>query len=152
MLGRARTLRVLWFTVWSALAGTVLTLVLGLPVAFALYRLRFPGRGLLRALVVMPFVLPTVVVGVMFRSLLSSGGPLGAMGWDGTWVPILMAFVFFNLAVVVRTVGGLWEGLDRRAEESAAALGASPWQVWRTVTLPALTPAVVSAGSGPTWP
>ncbi len=147
VLGRARTLRVLWFTVWSALAGTVLTLVLGLPVAFALYRLRFPGRGLLRALVVMPFVLPTVVVGVMFRSLLSSGGPLGGLGWDGTWVPILMAFVFFNLAVVVRTVGGLWEGLDRRAEESAAALGASPWQVWRTVTLPALTPAVVSAAT-----
>ncbi|GGK79148.1 ABC transporter permease [Ornithinimicrobium pekingense] len=147
VLGRARTLRVLWFTLWSALAGTLLTLVLGMPAAFALYRLRFPGRGLLRALVVMPFVLPTVVVGVMFRSLLSSGGPLGGLGWDGTWVPILLAFVFFNLAVVVRTVGGLWEGLDRRAEESAAALGASPWQVWRTVTLPALAPAVVSAAT-----
>ncbi len=147
VLGRARTLRVLWFTLWSALAGTALTLALGLPVAFALYRLRFPGRGLLRALIVMPFVLPTVVVGVMFRSLLSSGGPLGGLGWDGTWVPILMAFTFFNLAVVVRTVGGLWEGLDRRAEESAAALGASPWQVWRTVTLPALAPAVVSAAT-----
>ncbi|WP_122262721.1 ABC transporter permease [Ornithinimicrobium cerasi] len=147
VLGRARTLRVLWFTLWSSLAGTVLTLVLGLPVAFALYRLRFPGRGLLRAIVVMPFVLPTVVVGVMFRSLLSSGGPLGSLGWDGTWVPILLAFVFFNLAVVVRTVGGMWEGLDRRAEESAAALGADPWQVWRTVTLPALAPAVVSAAT-----
>lgn len=147
VLGRARTLRVLWFTLWSSAAGTVLTLLLGLPVAYALYRLRFPGRGLLRALVVMPFVLPTVVVGVMFRSLLSSGGPLGALGWDGTWVPILLAFVFFNLAVVVRTVGGMWEGLDRRAEESAAALGAAPWQVWRTVTLPALTPAVVSAAT-----
>ncbi|MDO5740718.1 MAG: iron ABC transporter permease [Ornithinimicrobium sp.] len=147
VLGRARTLRVLWFTVWSSAAGTVLTLVLGLPVAFVLYRLRFPGRGLLRAIVVMPFVLPTVVVGVMFRSLLSKGGPLGALGWDGTWVPILLAFVFFNLAVVVRTVGGMWEGLDRRAEESAAGLGANPWQVWRTVTLPALAPAVVSAAT-----
>ncbi|AXH96360.1 ABC transporter permease [Ornithinimicrobium avium] len=147
VLGRARTLRVLWFTLWSSAAGTVLTLALGLPVAFVLYRLRFPGRGLLRALVVMPFVLPTVVVGVMFRSLLSAGGPLGSLGWDGTWVPILLAFVFFNLAVVVRTVGGMWEGLDRRAEESAATLGATPWQVWRSVTLPALVPAVVSAGT-----
>ncbi len=147
VLGRARTLRVLWFTLWSSAAGTVLTLALGLPVAFVLYRLRFPGRGLLRALVVMPFVLPTVVVGVMFRSLLSRGGPLGALGWDGTWVPILLAFVFFNLAVVVRTVGGMWEGLDRRAEESAATLGATPWTVWCTVTLPALVPAVVSAGT-----
>ncbi|MFX0538659.1 ABC transporter permease [Ornithinimicrobium sp. Y1847] len=147
VLGRPRTLRVLTFTLVSAAGGTVLTLLLGLPVAFVLYRLRFPGRGLLRAIVVMPFVLPTVVVGVMFRSLLSRGGPLGFLGWDGTWVPILMAFVFFNLAVVVRTVGGLWEGLDRRAEESAAALGASPWQVWRSVTLPALAPAVVSAAT-----
>ncbi|MFK5647503.1 ABC transporter permease [Ornithinimicrobium sp. LYQ121] len=147
VLGRSRTLRVLWFTLWSSAAGTVLTLVLGLPVAFALYRLRFQGRGVLRALVVMPFVLPTVVVGVMFRSLLSSGGPLGFLGLGGTWVPILLAFVFFNLAVVVRTVGGMWEGLDRRAEESAATLGATPWQVWRTVTLPALAPAVVSAAT-----
>ena len=147
VLGRARTLRVLTFTLVSSLAGTVLTLVLGLPVAFALYRLRFPGRGLLRALVVMPFVLPTVVVGVMFRSLLSAGGPLGGLGLDGTWVPILLAFVFFNLAVVVRTVGGLWEGLDRRAEESAATLGATPWQVWRSVTLPALAPGIISAAT-----
>lgn len=147
VLGRARTLRVITFTLVSSLAGTVLTLLAGLPVAFALYRLRFPGRGLLRALVVMPFVLPTVVVGVMFRSLLSTGGPLGFLGWDGTWVPILMAFVFFNLAVVVRTVGGMWEGLDRRAEESAATLGARPWTVWRTVTLPALAPAIISAAT-----
>ncbi|ANS79827.1 Thiamin ABC transporter, transmembrane component [Serinicoccus hydrothermalis] len=147
VLGRARTLRVLTFTLVSSLAGTVVTLLLGIPVAFVLYRLRFPGRTLLRAVVVMPFVLPTVVVGVMFRSLLSDGGPLGGLGLDGTWVPILLAFVFFNLAVVVRTVGGLWEGMDRRAEESAATLGASPWQVWRTVTLPALAPGVISAGT-----
>ncbi len=55
--------------------------------------------------------------------------------------------VFFNLAVVVRTVGSLWAGLDRRREEAAAALGASPLQVLRTVTLPALLPGIVSAAS-----
>lgn len=147
VLARRRTLRVLVFTVLSAGAGSVASLVLGLPVAYVLYRLRFPGRGLLRAIVVMPFVLPTVVVGVMFRSLLSAGGPLAFLGLDGTWVPIVAAFVFFNLAVVVRTVGGLWEGLDRRAEESAATLGASSWRVWRTVTLPALAPGIISAAT-----
>lgn len=147
VLTRPRTLRVLGFTVGMALAGTTASLALGVPLAFALYRLRFPGRGVLRALVVMPFVLPTVVVGVMFRALLSSGGPLGALGLDGHWSAILLAFVFFNLAVVVRTVGGLWAGLDRRAEESAAALGAAPFTVWRTVTLPSLAPALVSAGT-----
>lgn len=147
VLGRARTARVLGFTIASSMAGTVLALVLGVPLAFVLYRLRFPGRGVLRAVVVLPFVLPTVVVGVMFRALLSRSGPLGFLGLDGHWAAILMAFVFFNLAVVVRTVGGMWEGLDRRQEESAAALGASPAQVWRTVTLPALAPAIISAGT-----
>ena len=147
VLSRPRTLRVLGFTVGMAALGTALTLALGLPLAYVLYRLRFPGRGVLRAVVVMPFVLPTVVVGVMFRALLSSGGPLGFLGWDRSWVAILLAYVFFNLAVVVRTVGGMWEGLDRRAEDAAAALGASPGRVFRTVTLPALLPAVISAGT-----
>ena len=147
VLGRARTLRVLAFTIGMAALGTVLTLLLGVPLAYVLYRLTFPGRALLRAIVVMPFVLPTVVVGVMFRALLSSGGPLGFLGWDRSWIAILLAFVFFNLAVVARTVGGMWEGLDSRAEESAAALGAPPWHVFRTVTLPALAPSIVSAGT-----
>lgn len=147
VLSRPRTLRVLTFTVVMAAAGSVLSLLIGLPLAYVLYRLDFPGRALLRALVVMPFVLPTVVVGVMFRSLLAVGGPLGFLGLDRHWIPILLAFVFFNLAVVVRTVGSMWEGLDPRAEESAAALGATPAQVWRTVTLPRLAPAIVSAGT-----
>jgi thiamine transport system permease protein len=126
VLGRPRVHRVLWFTLWSATVATVFTVLVGVPVAFVLYRLRFRGRGLLRAFVLMPFVMPTVVVGVAFRTLLASSGPLGGLGLDGTPVAIVAAMVFFNLAVVVRTVGALWEGLDRRREQAAAALGASP--------------------------
>jgi thiamine transport system permease protein len=146
-LARSRVHRVLWFTVWSSLVATAVTTALGVPVAYALYRLDFPGRELLRALVVMPFVLPTVVVGVAFRTLFAPAGPLGFLGLDGSALGILAALVFFNLAVVVRTVGGLWEGLDHRREDAAAALGASPWQVLRTVTLPALKPGIVSAAT-----
>jgi thiamine transport system permease protein len=146
-LARPRVHRVLWFTAWAALSATAITTALGVPVAYALYRLEFPGRQALRALVVMPFVLPTVVVGVAFRTLLAPAGPLGFLGIDASAVAILMALVFFNLAVVVRTVGGLWEGLDRRREDAAAALGASPWQVLRTVTLPALKPGIISAAT-----
>jgi thiamine transport system permease protein len=147
VLGRGRVHRVLWFTLWSAAAATALTVALGLPVTFVLHRLQFPGRRALRAFVLMPFVMPTVVVGVAFRTLLASSGPLGALHLDGTPVGIVAAMVFFNLAVVVRTVGALWEGLDRRREEAAAALGASPLQVLRTVTLPALMPGIVSAAT-----
>ncbi len=144
-LARPRVHRVLWFTAWSSVTATAVTVLLGLPVAYVLYRLDFRGRQALRAMVVMPFVLPTVVVGVAFRTLLAPSGPLGSLGLDGSSVAILAAMVFFNLAVVVRTVGGLWESLDHRREDAAAALGASPAQVFRTVTLPALKPGIVSA-------
>jgi thiamine transport system permease protein len=147
VLGRSRVHRVLWFTLWSAAAATAVSVVLGLPVAYALHRLRFPGRDLVRALVVVPFVLPTVVVGVAFRQLIAPGGPLGGLGLDGTATAIVAALVFFNVSVVVRTVGSFWESLDPRREEAAAALGANPWQVLRTVTLPALLPGIVSAAS-----
>jgi thiamine transport system permease protein len=145
VLGRPRVHRVLWFTVWSAGLATALAVLLGVPVAFVLHRLRFPGAGVLRTLVVLPFVLPTVVVGVAFRHLLAPSGPLGPLDLDGTSAAIVAALVFFNVSVVVRTVGAFWEGLDRRAEEAAATLGASPLRVFSTVTLPGLLPGIVSA-------
>ncbi len=144
---RPRVVGAAWFTLWSSALATLLTLSLGLPAAHLLHRVRFPGRQLLRGLVTVPFVLPTVVVGVAFRTLLAPSGPLGAWRLDGTPVPIVAALVFFNVSVVVRTVGPSWEGLDRRREDAAAVLGASPVQVLRTVTLPALRPAIVSAAS-----
>lgn len=146
-LSSARIQRLIWLTIAQATIASVLSVLLGVPVAYCLYRLRLPGGGLLRAVVVMPFVLPTVVVGVAFRTLLSEGGPLGFLGLDGTWAAIILGLVFFNISLVTRTVGASWQGLDSRAEESAAALGASPLTVFRTVTLPALRPAIVSAAS-----
>ena len=147
VLGRPRVHRVLWFTLWSATLGTLLSLALGLPAAHVLYRRRLPGRKALRAALLAPFVLPTVVVGVAFRELVGESGPLGFLGLDGTPVAIIAGLVFFNASVVIRVVGGAWESLDPRPAEAAAALGASPAQVLRTVTLPALRPAVVSAAS-----
>ena len=145
VLTRPRVGRVLWFTVWTSTAATAIAVALGLPAAYALHRLRFPGRDAIRAALLVPFVLPTVVVGVAFRQLLREGGPLGFLGLDQTPAGILMGLVFFNVAVVIRTVGAAWEGLDRRPAEAAAALGAGPATVFRTVTLPALRPAITSA-------
>lgn len=143
VLTRERTLRVLWFTLWSSAAGTAVSLGLGLPAAYALHRLDFRGRAVLRALMLIPFVMPTLVVGVAFQQL--ARGPLGAL--EGSPLLIVAGLAFFNIAVVVRAVGAAWESLDQRPAEAAAALGASPAQVLRTVTLPALRPAIVGAAS-----
>ena len=147
VLSRPRVARVAWFTVWSSGVATAVAVLLGLPAAFVLHRLALPGRRAIRAALLVPFVLPTVVVGVAFRLLLSEGGPLRSLGLDGSPVAIVAGLVFFNVAVVIRAVGATWEGLDTRPAEAAAALGASPAQVWWTVTLPALRPAIVSAAS-----
>ncbi len=147
VLGRPEIQRAVWFTLWSSTAGTTLALVLGLPAAYVLHRLHFPGRTALRAFLVVPFVLPTVVVGVAFEQLIGRTGPLGFLGLDGTPAAIVAGLVFFNASVVIRVVGGAWESLDPRPAEAAAALGAGPWQVLRDVTLPALRPALVSAAT-----
>ena len=147
VLGRPEIRRAVWFTVWSSLAGTALSLLLGLPAAHVLNRLDFQGRTWLRALLVVPFVLPTVVVGVAFELLIGESGPLGGLGLDGSPVAIVAGLVFFNASLVIRVVGGAWESLDPRPAEAAAALGASPLRVLRDVTLPALRPAIVSAAT-----
>lgn len=147
VLARPRVHRIAWFTLWSSGVATTIAVLLGLPVAYALHRLALPGRTTLRALMLVPFVLPTVVVGVAFRTLLGEGGALGFLGLDGSPVAIVAGMVFFNIAVVVRAVGAAWESLDPRPGEAAAALGASPVQVLRTVTLPALRPAIIGAAS-----
>ncbi|MFG2399967.1 ABC transporter permease [Streptomyces lydicus] len=139
---------VLWFTVWQAAASTGLTLLIALPGAYVFARFDFPGKQLLRAVVAVPFVLPTVVVGSAFLALLGRGGLLDDL-WgvrlDTSVWAILLAHVFFNYAVVVRTVGGLWGQLDPRQEEAARVLGAGRFAAWRRVTLPALAPAVAAA-------
>ncbi|MEU6844015.1 iron ABC transporter permease [Streptomyces sp. NPDC046716] len=148
VLGQSDIRHVLWFTVWQALASTALTLLVALPGAYVFARLDFPGKQVLRAVVTVPFVLPTVVVGTAFLALLGQGGLLDEL-WgvrlDTTVWAILLAHVFFNYAVVVRTVGGLWAQLDPRQEEAARMLGASRLAAWRKVTLPALGPAVAAA-------
>jgi len=147
VLTRPRTLRLIGLTLAQAAIASIASVLIGLPIAHVLYRLRFRARGLLRALVIVPFVMPTVVVGVAFRTLLREGGLLGFLELDGTFVAILLALVYFNIAVVVRTVGGTWEGLDSRQEEAAQVLGATPRRVFFTITLPRLAPSIVAAAS-----
>jgi thiamine transport system permease protein len=131
---------VVWFSVWQATASTLLTIALALPAAFVLGRYDFRGRGVVRALVTVPFVLPTVVVALAFLAILPSS-------LDQGWAAILIAHAFFNVAVVVRVVGTFWASLDPRVSEAAATLGAAPWRRFREVTLPLLAPALSAAAA-----
>jgi thiamine transport system permease protein len=139
--------QVAWFTLWQAAASTALTLALALPGAYVLARYDFRGRRLVRALVTVPFVLPSVVVGTAFLGLLGRGGPLAGLRLEQSVPAVLLAHAFFNYAVVVRTVGGLWAHLDPSLEDAARVLGATRWRAFRAVTLPLLRPAVAAAAA-----
>jgi thiamine transport system permease protein len=138
---------VAWFTIWQATVSTALTVLVALPGAYVFARYEFRGKRLVRAAVLVPFVLPTVVVGSAFLALLGEGGPLGFLGLDQSVAAILVAHVFFNYAVVVLIVGGLWAHLDPRQEDAARVLGAGRWQTFRSVTLPSLRPAIAAAAA-----
>ena len=147
------------FTLALAGLSTLLTLLLGMPAAWVFARFDFTGKRVLRALTVVPFVLPTVVVGSAFLALLGPRSPLNALAeWlfgagvpqvrlDGSVAAILVAHVFYNIAVIIRLVGGMWAHVDPRSEEAARMLGASPARAFAAVTWPLLRPAVVSAAS-----
>ncbi len=132
--------RVLWFTLWQALASTALTMVVGFAPAYLLARFRFRGRGTLLAMVTVPFMLPTVVVGAAFLALLPNS-------WHGTARAVIVAHVFFNIAVVVRLVGAMWSVLPTDLTAAARTLGASPPQVLRCIVLPLLRPALWAAST-----
>ncbi|HEU5112981.1 MAG TPA: ABC transporter permease subunit, partial [Acidimicrobiia bacterium] len=133
----ARLFQIGWFTLWQAVVSTVLTLLAAVPMTWAVSHYEFRGRKLATALVTVPFVWPTVVVGTAFV----------ALGWrDSVWA-ILAAHVFFNIAVVVRTVGALWSRIDPDLHDAGRVLGAGEWKVFRTVTLPLLRPAIAAAAA-----
>lgn len=153
----ARVARPLGFTVYQAALSTLLTLLLGLPAAYVFARYRFPGKGLLRILTTLPFILPTVVVAASFNALLGPRGWINVLlmnAFDFASPPvqmlnslgaILLAHVFYNTTIVIRTVGAAWEQLDPRLEAAGRVLGASPLGVLREITLPLLRPALLAS-------
>jgi thiamine transport system permease protein len=150
-------LGILGFTCWQALLSTALTLAAALPAAYVFARFRFPAKKLLLGLTTIPFVLPTVVVAAAFDALLGPHGVVnGALmalfglakapfDLQHSLTMILLAHLFYNFTVGLRIIGGYWAQLPRNLEASACMLGASPWQVFRRITLPLLRPAIWSA-------
>src|SRR5690625_3086704 len=94
-----RTWLAIWQTIAHATSATALSVILWLPAAFVMYRLRFRGQRFLRGLLTVPFVLPTVVVGTAFVALFGPGGPLVSLGLDRTFTAVVLALTFFNVTL-----------------------------------------------------
>ncbi len=131
---------ILWFTTWQAVVSTSLTLVAGLLPAYVLARYSFRGRRVLMAVTTVPFVLPTVVVGAAFLALLPQS-------WHGSARAMIVAHVFFNIAVVVRLVGSMIAVIPHDLVGAARTLGASPAEAARLILVPLLRPALWSAAA-----
>lgn len=126
-----------------------LCLVVGVPLAWVLARVDFPGKSVLRALVLVPLVLPPVVGGVALLLAFGRHGLLPLHIAFTTWAAIV-AEAFVALPFLVLSVEGALLSMDREFEEVAATLGSSPFTVFRRVTLPLIAPAL-AAGAALAW-
>ncbi len=141
----------------SSLVATAVAAVIGVPLAWLLARVAFPGRGIARGLVLLPLVLPPVVGGAALLFALGRRGLVGGPIYDATgfvlpfsfW-GVLIANTFVAMPFLVITVEGALRNLDQRYEAAAATLGASRWTVLRRVTLPMIWPSLL-AGLTLTW-
>jgi sulfate transport system permease protein len=141
----------LWLTLWTSALVAVINLVLGTATAFVLVRYRIPGKSLLSALIDLPLAIPTLVTGVMLAILYGPDSLLGK-SFTGLGFPILfakpsivLALAFVTLPFVIRAVEPVLIELDPGEEEAAFTLGAGPVRTFRTVILPAIAPAALSA-------
>jgi molybdate transport system permease protein len=153
ILADARILDTLRLSLTTASAATGVSLLLGVPLAWVLARLRLPGTGLLRALVTLPLVLPPVVGGVALLMALGRSGLVGRhldswlhVTFPFTTTGVVLAETFVAMPFLVVTVEGALRSVDRSAEEAAATLGAAPLTVFRRITLPLIAPSLVAGG------
>ncbi len=148
-----RVLAALRLSFGAALIASALNVVMGVIVAWALVRYRFPGRRLLDAAVDLPFALPTAVAGIALATVYGPHGWIGGlfspMGVKIAYTPlgVVVALVAVGLPFIVRTVQPVLEDSEAELEEAASTLGASRWQWFTRVLLPALAPAIVTGFS-----
>jgi molybdate transport system permease protein len=130
------------FTVVTALVATAVTLVPGVGLAWLLARREFRGKSIVETLVSLPLVLPPVATGLMLLWAFGRRGPVGAMlsrvGVDVVFTPaaVVLAMSVMSLPLLVRTARAGFEQVTRRHEQLAETLGAGPWRVFTSITLP----------------
>ncbi|MFX1484382.1 MAG: ABC transporter permease [Promethearchaeota archaeon] len=145
------------FTFTQAFLSTVLVIILGLPGAFIIARLRFRGKSLIKALMIVPFILPPIVVVIGFNQMFGAYGVIDTiLMWLqssstsvfnlATGIPgIILAHTFYNIPLVMLMVSASLERLNPEIEESATLLGASSYQRFRRITLPHILPSLLAA-------
>lgn len=143
-------------TLGVAALTTLITLLLATVVALTLARARFPGRGLVIALMTFPLAFPGVVVGFLVILLAGRQGLIGALAqavsgekivFAYSAAGLLVGYLYFSIPRVLLTVMAAAEKLDPALEEAARSLGAPPWRVLRDIVLPALGPALMASGA-----
>ena len=141
----------------ASVGATMISAIFGLPLAYVLARVEFRGRAVVRALVLLPLVLPPVVGGAALLFALGRRGVIGEPlhSMTGLVLPfstwgVLVAVTFVSMPFLVITAEGAMRNMDQRYEQAAATLGASNWMVLRRITLPMIWPSVV-AGLALTW-
>ncbi|MDP6964898.1 MAG: iron ABC transporter permease [Acidimicrobiales bacterium] len=137
-----------WFTLWQAFLSTVFSIAFAFPVIYLFAKYEFKGSRILRSLVTIPFVLPTVVVGSAFTAVftrLNLDG--GALNLRHTVWAILIAHTFFNASIAIRIISTFWEGLNENPENQSRILGVSRLGTFCQITLPRLRPAIFSAAT-----
>jgi sulfate transport system permease protein len=140
---RPEAVAALKLTLGLAAVCAVINAVAGTAIAWTLVRDRFPGKGIVDAVIDLPFALPTIVAGLTLLALYGPGGPFGidvAFSRAG----ILFALLFVTLPFVVRAVQPVLLELDTEMEEAAASLGAGSFAIFRRIVFPNLLPAVLS--------
>jgi sulfate transport system permease protein len=134
----------------ASLAAAAINAIFGVLAAWVLTRYRFPGRRIVDALVDLPFALPTAVAGIALTTLYTKNGWMGSelaplgITVAFTQLGVIVALTFIGLPYVVRTVQPVLQDLEYDIEEAAASLGATRWQTFRRVLLPALAPAIAT--------
>src|ERR1043165_3726541 len=143
--------QITWFTVVVAAASTLAILPFRVALAWLLARRDWPGKSIVETLVALPLVIPPVATGLLLLKLLGRRGLLGGwlertFGWEivFTWRAVVVATAVMSFPLLVRTARVAFEGVSPRLEQVARTLGAGPWRVFATITLPLATRGLIA--------
>jgi thiamine transport system permease protein len=153
------TQRILRFTLFQALISTIVSLAIGIPGAYLLVTYSFRGKHIIRAISMIPFVLPSILVVLGFVIFYGNNGILNSVLKQVfnlseppirllyTFTAVILAHAFYNFPIALGLISSFWEQLPQRYNQAAMTLGAKKWTVFRTITLPRIIPAILSAST-----